>query len=270
MTLSSGRSFDLAEQLGREIVVGRFKQSAFPTEGDLIEQFDVSRTVVREAVKMLAAKGLVHGGSGQGMFVSPEGAWNLFDRDVLRWLQSRRKHSLAALHLAEVRWGIEPEAAALAALRSASARRGEIQRASAALSKAGVKTERLARAIALHGLILEASANPVFIGARPLVAAGLTMDARFARSAGAEAFDPLPYDRLSTAIAAGDPNGARLAMRALLEDSIALHETVALARGRPRTIATPIKITSPGREPGAVVQSSNRRPHPCRAGARTL
>src|SRR3546814_6476871 len=78
------------EALGRAIVVGDYKTRPFPTEAELAKTHDVSRSVTREAVKMLTAKGLLGARPKQGTFVQPEGNWNLFDTDVLRWLLERR------------------------------------------------------------------------------------------------------------------------------------------------------------------------------------
>src|SRR3546814_20936573 len=74
------------EALGRAIVVGDYKTRPFPTEAELAKTHDVSRSVTREAVKMLTAKGLLGARPKQGTFVQPDSNWNLFDTDVLRWL----------------------------------------------------------------------------------------------------------------------------------------------------------------------------------------
>src|SRR3546814_12139322 len=87
--LGRNLAYGLLEALGRAIVVGDYKTRPFPTEAELAKTHDVSRSVTREAVKMLTAKGLLGARPKQGTFVQPEGTWNLFDTDVLRSLLER-------------------------------------------------------------------------------------------------------------------------------------------------------------------------------------
>src|ERR1700761_1142001 len=109
-------TYTIVEQLGQAIVTGAYNASnTFPIEADLCKQFGASRSVLREAVKMLTAKGLLRARPRQGTSVEPEQHWNLLDPDVLRWLLER-KFSLSLLaEFTEVRLEIEPMAAHLAA-----------------------------------------------------------------------------------------------------------------------------------------------------------
>src|ERR1700712_5582902 len=103
------------EAFGRAIVTGSYEGQRFPTEAELAAQHAVSRSVTREAVKMLTAKGLLTARPRKGTTVRPASYWNLFDTDVLRWLLER-KFSLELLRqFSELRVAIEPAAAALAA-----------------------------------------------------------------------------------------------------------------------------------------------------------
>lgn len=233
MTFPRGLAFGLAEQLGETIVAGRFLGDAFPTEADLVEQFGVSRSVVREAVKMLVSKGLLRGGSGQGTFISPEDVWNLFDHDVLRWLLARHRPSLAGRHLAEIRWGMEPQAAGLAAARADERERLGIREASRALDAAMTGGHPLSAAIEFHSAVLEATGNAIYLSARPLVVTGLKMDDRLAVAHGVSPFSATAYRKVSAAIGAGDPKRAMSAMRAVLDATIALHADSGALRRKP-------------------------------------
>src|ERR1044072_2921484 len=105
----------MLDALGRSIVIGNYDKRAFPTEAELARQHGVSRSVTREAVKMLTAKGLLSARPRQGTIIQPSSSWNLFDTDVLRWLLER-KFSLELLRqFSGLRIAIEPEAAAPAA-----------------------------------------------------------------------------------------------------------------------------------------------------------
>ena len=223
--VGSGRNltYALLDAVGKAIVVGDYNDSPFPTEADLAQQYAVSRSVTREAVKMLTAKGLLIARPRKGTSVQPPSAWNLFDPDVLRWMLER-KFSLDLLRqFNELRIAIEPMAAALAA-HAADARgiadiEAGYQRMVAA--EAG-DDDALEADIAFHIAILKASANPFYAQFRDVVMTALRTSIRFTnRFKGRTA--SLPQHRaVLTAIEARDPEAARTAMSALIEDVMAL------------------------------------------------
>ena len=91
-------------ELGRRIAIGEHAPGiALPPEGDLIREFGTSRTVIREAVKMLTAKGLVSTRPRRGTIVLPESNWNLADPDILDWLLHRRNVLPLILEFVEIR-----------------------------------------------------------------------------------------------------------------------------------------------------------------------
>src|SRR5262245_41954936 len=113
--LGRNLTYGMLDALGRSIVIGRYDTRSFPTEADLAKQHGVSRSVTREAVKMLTAKGLLSARPRQGTKVTPISSWNLFDTDVLRWLLERKFSVELLKQFTQLRVAIEPEAAALAA-----------------------------------------------------------------------------------------------------------------------------------------------------------
>jgi DNA-binding FadR family transcriptional regulator len=120
-------TYSMVEALGQAIVTGAYDAKPFPTEAQLAKQFGASRSVTREAVKMLTAKGLLRARQRQGTSVEPEAYRNLLDPEVLRWLLER-KFSLKLLsEFTEVRLAIEPMAAALAARNGDRAALSELQ-----------------------------------------------------------------------------------------------------------------------------------------------
>ena len=77
----------MTHELGKAIVRGEYKQSGgLPTEAELCDKFGISRSAMREAVKMLSAKGLIISRPRQGIRILPEDNWNIFDADVLKWI----------------------------------------------------------------------------------------------------------------------------------------------------------------------------------------
>lgn len=112
------RSGDLVDRLGRDIVSGRIsEQVILPREEELAEAAGVSRTVVRDAIRMLAAKGLVETRTKRGTIVRGRAEWHLFDSDVLRWMGADGQRRVMD-DLVELRQVIEPAAAHLAATRA--------------------------------------------------------------------------------------------------------------------------------------------------------
>jgi DNA-binding FadR family transcriptional regulator len=212
-------TYSLLEALGRAIVTGRYEASQFPTEAELAAQHGVSRSVTREAVKMLTAKGLLTARPRKGTTVQPASYWNLFDPDVLRWLLER-KFSLELLRqFSELRIAIEPAAAALAA-RAADA--GGLAAIAAGYERmvaaeAG-DDDTLEADIAFHIAILHASANPFYMQFRDVVTTALRTSIRFTnRFQGRTASLPQHHAVLD-AIERRDAEAAKTAMTALIAD----------------------------------------------------
>src|SRR6187402_2345818 len=116
--LDSGRNLthQLTHQLGSAIIQGSYAiDKSFPTEAELSHQFNISRSVTREAVKMLTAKGLLASRPRQGIRVMPSAQWNMFDPDVLAWTLHARPSLDLLREFTQLRIAIEPEAARLAA-----------------------------------------------------------------------------------------------------------------------------------------------------------
>src|SRR4028119_1302488 len=87
LTLSTGRPARIAEEIGRRIVTGKLPPGTpLPPEGVLLEELGVSRTTLREAFKILSAKGMLSARPKVGTVVRPERDWSLLDPEVLAWL----------------------------------------------------------------------------------------------------------------------------------------------------------------------------------------
>jgi DNA-binding FadR family transcriptional regulator len=153
----------VAGTIGRRIVSGQYKPGdTLPTEPRIQEEFGVSRTAVREAIRLLSAKGLTSSRPKIGTRVRPTVDWNMLDTDVLRW-QVDQNPSEDFIHaLFEMREIIEPAAAARAAERASE---DEIKALGLAMEgiqnePRGSRTQILAD-IDFHMLLLEASRNPM-------------------------------------------------------------------------------------------------------------
>ncbi len=108
----------VAHEIGRQIVSGTIAEGGFlPREAELSEQYAVSRQAIREALKVLAAKGLVASRRRAGTFVTPRSTWNLLDPDVLAWHPPAELDPDFLNDLVELRRLIEPAALQFAAAR---------------------------------------------------------------------------------------------------------------------------------------------------------
>jgi len=113
-----GRQGLVIEKVGRMIIGQHFEEGSFlPKESELIELTGFSRTSVREAMRVLAAKGLLEIRQKIGTRVRPAQQWNVFDTDILRWHLEEDRGEAIMRDLIEVRQIVEPAAARLAAGR---------------------------------------------------------------------------------------------------------------------------------------------------------
>jgi DNA-binding FadR family transcriptional regulator len=125
------------DRLGEAIVSGAYAPGAvMPPESVLGEQLEVSRTVVREAVKSLVAKGLVVTGPKVGTRVLDHGQWNWFDPDVVAWQGKVGLTREYLRDLQELRRVVEPAAVRMAAVRATAADIAEIESAYAGMREA--------------------------------------------------------------------------------------------------------------------------------------
>ncbi|MDR6788306.1 DNA-binding FadR family transcriptional regulator [Sphingomonas sp. BE138] len=218
-------TYGLHEVLGRAIVVGDYADRPFPNEADIVREHGVSRSVTREAVKMLAAKGLLGARPKQGTFVRPQDAWNLLDPDVLRWLLEREASIDLLRHFNELRIGVEPEAAALAA-RGATAEQQQAISAGLAQMVAAERGEddTLDADIAFHVAVLRASNNPFFLQFREMVSTALRTSIRFTNRIAGRSASIAEHTAVRDAILAGDAAAAHETMRGLIVNVLTLIE----------------------------------------------
>lgn len=210
----------LARELTGAIVRGDHPaESRIPTETELSEQFDVSRTVVREAMRVLADKGLVRIERGRGTIVEPASAWRVFDADVLsaRLIHGDTERVLRDVLL--VRKALEPELAATAARDADEQARARIGEAVEALARDRDADARyLADDEAFHDRIAEASGVALARDLFRALAEPLRIQRRLTGTI-PKGFDQAHEHHLAIwdGISRRDPDAARDAMRAHLE-----------------------------------------------------
>jgi DNA-binding FadR family transcriptional regulator len=218
-SLPTGAVKDTVEQLGRRIAHGEFKTGAiFPKEDELVDELGVSRTVVREAIKVLCGKGLIRTARRYGSRVSPFDNWNLLDPDVIRWHDPTGPlASRLYAEATELRLIFEPEAAALAAINANHEQRDTILAAAKSLHPEDDDPEWIGADYAFHATILEASGNLMLSQLESLIYAVLI----FAYSAGRKSTPEeqiVRHDHIGVAeaIIAGNADLSRTRMRNML------------------------------------------------------
>lgn len=158
---SSGAHGQVAHEIGRKIVSGAIPEGSFLSrETELAARFGVSRQAVREALKVLGAKGLVASRRRAGTHVLPRASWNLLDPDVLAWHPAGEIPGVFLRDLIEVRRALEPAAAVHAAMRGSSDAIAAIGEALEAMRAVRKPSEAFFAAdAAFHGAIFSASGN---------------------------------------------------------------------------------------------------------------
>ena len=214
----------VVEHLGSQIVGGAFKPGeTLPNEAELGRTLGASRSVVREAVKTLAAKGLLELRTRIGTRVLPPENWNLLDFDVLGWRYASMPRMQFFRELFEIRGMIEPEAAALAAQRATDSDLAAISLAHQDMERAERSSDAAIDAdLRFHRAILAAGKNDLLLQMSALISAGLLVSFRISNQS-FDVFMPL-HKRVMDSIRARDANGASRAMMQLLGETRAFLE----------------------------------------------
>jgi len=223
------------DHLGAAIVAGRYAPgAAIPPEPLLCEELGVSRTVVREAVKSLIAKGLVSSGPKVGTRVLPPDEWNWFDRDVIVW-QSRAGLTREFLRdLQELRRVVEPAAVRLAAERATPQDIQGIEAAYAGMKKAVEEGgDYVTFDLRFHQGLLRASHNRMVAQMSKALAALLrtSFEISTSRKDGPKLSLPL-HRAVIDAVIARDPAAAEQAVLVLIDGARDDIETVLSSRRR--------------------------------------
>ncbi|MDB5819937.1 MAG: Transcriptional regulator [Rhizobacter sp.] len=150
----------IVSDLGMRVVSGGLAPGdRLPGEAELLAQYEVSRPVLREAVRVLVAKGLVVSRQKSGAIVRPRSEWHLLDPDVLYWLIQTQPPPEFVDTLLTVRRVFEPAAASLAAKVASDAQIAGIAEAYAGMEAARSREELLEPDLAFHRRIAEATGN---------------------------------------------------------------------------------------------------------------
>lgn len=230
---SKGLHGRVIHDLGQAILSGEFAPgSTLPGQEECCARLGVSRTVLREALRVLAAKGLVDARPKAGTFVLPRENWNFLDPDILEWRLRSDERDAVLEQLYELRHMVEPTAAFLAASRAKLHDFRRMGEAFDAMAAAGRTHDSIESDLAFHRAIIEASGNDLFASLGRVVESALVISFRI----GADNPDGTEHSlAMHKAIldAIVDRNGteARVAMRKLIDYSKGTVARVSEAKG---------------------------------------
>lgn len=226
---------DLLERLGPELLWGELS-GVRDLRLEVIElRYGVSRTVAREVVRVLEAMGVVTSRRRVGLTVRPREEWNVLDPRLIRWRLAGPERAAQLRSLSQLRAGVEPVAAALAASHASPAQCGDLTAAVIGMSvtgQAGDLEAYLAHDIRFHRILLEASGNEMFAGLTEVVAevlAGRTHH-HLMPSRPEPAAIRLHGD-VAEAIASGDAARAENGLRAILAEAMEAMEALVADAG---------------------------------------
>ncbi len=211
------------DKLGQMIVSGAVPVDGVVRIDQLDERFGVSRSVVREAVRVLSSMGLVETRRRLGVRVMPRARWNVFDPRVIRWRLDGPDREAQLVSLGELREGFEPVAAALAADRATPDECGAMAAAVMQMTvhaKSGDLGAYLEADKDFHRTMLEASGNEMLASLSTVVAevlSGRTHHDLMPSSPNSAAIRL--HGDVAQAIGSGDGPAARAAMTAIIDES---------------------------------------------------
>lgn len=200
MSDKNRRTDALAEALAARILTGIWPQGTkLPADSDIGREFNVSRTVIREAFRILSGKGLLQARPRLGTHVAPRAHWSFMDVDMLFWLERCGQIDAHMADMSDIRLALEPSLAALAAARADAAANHGLQAALRALQESPHSDSETA----FIGFFYAMSGNPFAQAGLPMA----TMAVKHRKTA-----PPLTaYARLTAAIAQKDGVAARAA-----------------------------------------------------------
>jgi len=215
----------VVDAVGQPIVDGRTPTGSIMLSDDIVRGQGVSRSVVREAVRVLAAMGLVESVKRIGIRVLPQDRWNSFDPTLIRWRLAGPGLGAQLRSLTELRASVEPMAAELAARHAPADVAAELMTVAAQMKTVGRSGDLdrfLELDIRFHRLVLHGSGNEMFAKLDEVIAAVLS------GRTGLGLMPRQPHETalqwhvdVADAIQSGDPQRAREAMELIMRRTIA-------------------------------------------------
>lgn len=218
----------VVNELGKRIVGGHYPAGqVLPKEEQLGLELKVSRTALREAVKVLAAKGLLESRPRVGTRVRERDTWNLLDPDILLWQCTTGSDVSFLRHLNELRAMIEPGAVSLAASSRTEEQLNQIAQALKRMQKSKNITQWVEADLDFHTAIFKATNNPLIMPLAAIIGSALTTLLNLTARSASDFKSGLPdHEKVFQAIEQQDAMGGQLHMASLLSATRTLIRSV--------------------------------------------
>ena len=214
----------IAAEIGAEILSGHLRPKArLATETHGSDDRLVSRPAYREAIRILAAKGLIEAWPGMGTRVAAAQSWHLLDPEVLSWMFAGETKLPTLVALFELRGIIEPQIAALAAERRTARQLTDMGAALETMARVDLKSPEGQQADEdFHLKLIEACGNPFLGSMRSSVTAAIAASTAYKHRTRRSSRNCIPdHRRIFDAVAAGDAQASAHAMRELIQMALA-------------------------------------------------
>lgn len=219
------------DAIGQAVVNGDLATGERVLLEDFVARLQVSRSVVREAVRVLESMNLVRSRRRVGVVVLPAVEWAVFDPRVIRWRLSSPGRLDQLSSISQLRRGVEPLAARLAAGNASEAEAQSLSAAAAGMAMTARVPDLIAyleHDVTFHTTLLAASGNEMFAALAPVVREVLAGRTHH------HLMPPQPepvavqlHATVATAVASGDPEAAEAAMRAIVDEAQTAVEQIA-------------------------------------------
>jgi len=208
------------DSIGQRIIKGEIAPGETLNVEELEREYDASRTVIREALRVLAAKGMVGARPKRGTFVLPREDWSLLDADLLRWQFEEWADARFLANLAEVRAIVEPAGARLAAERRTDDELEAMRETLALLDDTSADPKDVVEAdLRFHRTLLYATHNELLQRLEIVIEMGLRARDLLVHGKGTWRESVSAHRAVLDAVAATDADSAEKAMRRLLEQA---------------------------------------------------
>ncbi len=230
------------DELGQAICEGRLAAGSIITTEELENRYRVSRSVIRESLRALEARGMVTSKRRVGNRILPMSQWNVYDLNVIRWRLAGRGRVDQLRSITELRTAIEPEAARLAAGRTALSQASDLMGLAGRLwaaGKGGDQERFLELDIEFHSLIMEMSGNEMFSRLNSLVSEVLIGRTHYGLMPQFPHPDALQmHVDVANAIQSGNSDAAGAAMLGIMNRTITEMSEIWKTRGDDPSLAT--------------------------------
>jgi len=223
MSTTDGLHGQMLDAVGADLASGELAPGAVLSIDRLEQRYGVSRTVVREAVRVLEQLGIVRSRRRVGVTIRPAAEWAALSPYVIRWRLAGPQRLDQLREIGELRLGVEPLAAALAATRANPEQRATLVTAAGGMLVNGTQgdlTTYLEHDVRFHTTLLEASGNAAFASLSPLVAEALSGRTRHDLMPPKPLPEAIRWHRdVAEAVTLGDAEAAERTMRLIVAEA---------------------------------------------------